>query len=218
MIFDIMRNGFTIQTFINLLARVFIIFCVLPFHEYAHALLATKQGDPTAKLSGRLTLNPLAHIDPIGALMIIVAGFGYAKPVPVNVRNFKNKKKGMAITAVAGPLSNIILAFFSIIFMNIVFLMGKGTIVEVTLLFLYFNAIININLAVFNLLPIPPLDGSRLAAVIIPDKYYFKIMQNERYIMILILVLLFTGILTRPLFFLSNSIYSALNWVVGLVF
>lgn len=218
MIFDILRNGFTIQTFINLLVRVFIIFSVLPFHEYAHALLATKQGDPTAKLSGRLTLNPLAHIDPIGALMIIVAGFGYAKPVPVNVRNFKDPKKGMAITALAGPVSNLLLAFISIVFMNIVALMSNGTVVQVTLLFLYYNAVININLAVFNLLPIPPLDGSRLLAVILPDKYYYKVMQNERMLMIIILVLIFTGILTRPLIFLSGTVYKALSVFVGFFF
>ncbi len=218
MIFDILRNGFTIQTFINLLVRVFIIFCVLPFHEYAHALLATKQGDPTAKLSGRLTLNPLAHIDPIGALMIFVAGFGYAKPVPVNVRNFKDPKKGMAITALAGPMSNLILAFISIILMNAIALMSGGTMLQVTLLFFYYNAVININLAVFNLLPIPPLDGSRLLAVVLPDKYYYKVMQNERILMIVVLVLIFTGVITRPLLFLSGAVYSALNGFVGFFF
>lgn len=218
MIFDLLRNGFTIQVFINLLVRVFIIFCVLPFHEYAHALLATKQGDPTAKLSGRLTLNPLAHIDPIGAVMIFFAGFGYAKPVPVNIRNFKNPKKGMAITALAGPVSNLLLAFISIIFMNLVALIGDTTIVQVTILFLYYNAVININLAVFNLLPIPPLDGSRLLAVILPDKYYYKVMQNERMLMIIILVLIFTGVITRPLMFLSGAVYKALSVFVGLFF
>ncbi|NLX94472.1 MAG: site-2 protease family protein [Clostridiales bacterium] len=216
--FDLLRNGFTVQVFINLLVRVFIIFCVLPFHEYAHALLATKQGDPTAKLSGRLTLNPLAHIDPIGAVMIFFAGFGYAKPVPVNIRNFKNPKKGMAITALAGPVSNLLLAFISIIFMNLVALISDATIVQVTILFLYYNAVININLAVFNLLPIPPLDGSRLLAVILPDKYYYKVMQNERMLMIIILVLIFTGVITRPLMFLSGAVYKALSVFVGLFF
>ena len=150
--------------------------------------------------------------------MIIIAGFGYAKPVPVNIRNFKNRKKGMAITALAGPISNILLGFISIVLLNLVAKFGKGTIADVTGLFLYFNAVININLAVFNLIPIPPLDGSRLLAVIIPDKYYYKIMQNERYIMIAVLVLLFTGILTRPLIFLSDLIYNAINGTVGLIF
>lgn len=218
MIFDLIRNGFSLSLLINLLARVFIVFCVLPVHEYAHALLATKQGDPTARLSGRLTLNPLAHIDPIGGLMIFLVGFGYAKPVPVNIRNFKNRKKGMAITAVAGPVSNLIMAFLALLVMNIVmvlFASSSATILEVTVLFLYFNAMININLAVFNLLPIPPLDGSRLAAVVLPDRLYYQIMQYERYIMIGVLFLLFTGILSRPLLGLSSLVFRGFNVVTG---
>ena len=111
MIFDIIRNGFSMDTVLNLLARVFVVFCTLPVHEYAHAFVSTKLGDDTARLKGRLTLAPLAHIDPIGALMIFLVGFGYAKPVPVNPRRFKNPKAGMALTALAGPVSNIIMAF-----------------------------------------------------------------------------------------------------------
>jgi Zn-dependent protease len=216
MIFDLIRNGFSLSLLINLLARVFIVFCVLPVHEYAHALLATKQGDPTARLSGRLTLNPLAHIDPIGGLMIFLVGFGYAKPVPVNIRNFKNRKKGMAITAVAGPVSNLIMAFLALLVMNILmarFASSTATVLDVTRLFLEFNAAININLAVFNLLPIPPLDGSRLAAVVLPDRLYYQIMQYERYIMIGVLFLLFTGILSRPLLGLSSLVFSGFDIV-----
>ena len=118
MLFDLFKYGLSLQTFVNLATRIFIIFAILPFHEFAHALIATKLGDNTAKMNGRLTLNPLAHIDPIGALMIFVAGFGYAKPVPVNPFNFKDKKKGMALTALAGPVSNIVLAFISIFFIS----------------------------------------------------------------------------------------------------
>ena len=216
MIFDLIRNGFSLSLLINLLARVFIVFCVLPVHEYAHALLATKQGDPTARLSGRLTLNPLAHIDPIGGLMIFLVGFGYAKPVPVNIRNFKNRKKGMAITAVAGPVSNLIMAFLALLVMNILmarFASSTATVLDVTRLFLEFNAAININLAVFNLLPIPPLDGSRLAAVVLPDRLYYQIMQYERYIMIGVLFLLVTGILSRPLLGLSSLVFSGFDIV-----
>ena len=111
MIFDIIRNGFSLEVLVSLMARVFVIFCVMPIHEFAHAFVAYKLGDDTARLSGRLTLNPLAHIDLVGALMIFLVGFGYAKPVPVNPRNFKNPKGGMAATALAGPISNLIMAF-----------------------------------------------------------------------------------------------------------
>ena len=220
MITDLIRNGFSTDLLINLLTRLFVIFCVLPIHEYAHALIATKLGDQTARLSGRLTLNPIAHIDPLGALMILIIGFGYAKPVPINIRNFKNRKMGMALTAIAGPISNLIMAFLGIVFMNIAarqYILNASTILNVTAIFLQDFAIINIYLAVFNLLPIPPLDGSRLASAVLPDKYYYKLMQYERYIMIGLFILIFTGILRGPLEFLANSVYNGMNWVVRLV-
>ena len=112
MIFDLMRNGLSIELVINLCVRVFIIFCVLPIHEYAHGFVAYKLGDETARLKGRLTLNPLAHVDPMGALMVLLVGFGYAKPVPVNIGRFKRgkRKQYMALTAFAGPVSNLIMA------------------------------------------------------------------------------------------------------------
>ena len=119
MIFDLFRNGFSIDLLMNLLARVFVVFCTLPVHEYAHALVATKLGDDTARLKGRLTLAPLAHIDVMGAVMIFLVGFGYAKPVPVNPRRFKNPRAGMALTALAGPLSNIIMALIFMILSNL---------------------------------------------------------------------------------------------------
>ncbi|MBO5409695.1 MAG: site-2 protease family protein, partial [Clostridia bacterium] len=119
MIFDIFRNGFSVDTLISLMSRVFVVFCVLPIHEFAHAFIATKLGDDTARLKGRLTLNPLAHIDIMGAVMIFLVGFGYAKPVPVNPRRFKNPKAGMAITAIAGPVSNLIMALFFLILYKI---------------------------------------------------------------------------------------------------
>ena len=120
MLFNVLRDGFSAQTIIALFAAVFVVFCTMPVHEYAHALVATKLGDPTPRLSGRLTLNPMAHIDWIGALMILLVGFGYAKPVSVNPRNFKNPKAGMAITAVAGPISNLLMAAVFILLKNVV--------------------------------------------------------------------------------------------------
>ncbi len=217
MITDIIRDGFNLDLLIKFLARIFVIFCVLPIHEYAHALVATKLGDQTARLSGRLTLNPLAHIDPIGALMILLAGFGYAKPVPVNIRNFKDRKVGMALTAIAGPISNLIMGFLSLVLLRLLmFVMPESTVKEVIYLFLIFSAGININLAVFNLLPIPPLDGSRLATLFLPDRIYYKIMQYERYIILVVLVLMLTGVLTTPLVIISNFIFNLMLLILGI--
>ena len=203
---------------VNLLARVFIIFCVLPFHEFAHAFVAQKFGDDTARLSGRLTLNPLAHVDPFGALMIIIAGFGYAKPVPVNVGRFKRgkRKQQMALVALAGPVSNIIMAFISMtIFVGIHRITNFSSEMAYYLyLFFFYACSVNISLAVFNLIPIPPLDGSRILNAVLPDKYYYKLMQYERYIIMLIFVLIFTNVLDGPISIASSLIFNALNAVV----
>lgn len=251
MLFDLFGlftgEGDKIEIIMNLLVRVFVIVCVLPVHEFAHAFIADKLGDKTARLKGRLTLSPFAHIDPIGAVMTLLCGFGYAKAVPVNMRNFRKKRKDnpqgniynfgsdtvydsghakrcMAAVALAGPASNLIMAFISMIALNIIAVIDFGANTNLILLgniliyFFSFCASININLAVFNLLPIPPLDGSRIISVILPDKIYYTIMKYERIIMIVILVLLFTNILTVPLSILSSLVYNALFFVANLPF
>lgn len=222
MLFDIFRDGLNVGTLMNLMARVFVVFCTLPIHEYAHALTATKLGDDTARLKGRLTLNPLAHIDIMGAVMIFLVGFGYAKPVPVNPRRFRNPRKGMALTALAGPVSNLIMAFVFLllykVFWVIFFEVSNMQVFYVASTFFYYAASINVGLAVFNLLPIPPLDGSRIANLLIPSKYYFKIMQYERYIVLAVFALIVFGILDIPLNFLANLVMSGLEWIVELPF
>ncbi|MBQ2847962.1 MAG: site-2 protease family protein [Clostridia bacterium] len=205
----------------NLLARVFVVFCTLPIHEYAHALVATKLGDDTPRLKGRLTLAPLAHIDIMGAVMIFLVGFGYAKPVPVNPRRFKNPKAGMAITALAGPLSNLIMALFFMILSNgcsLIYSTNGAIVAQVSMIFFTFAAQINVSLAVFNLIPIPPLDGSRIANLLIPQKYYFKIMQYERYIILGIFALIVFGVLDRPLNFVSGLVVTLLSYIARLPF
>lgn len=218
MLFSILRGASGIEIAILFLARLFVVFCTLPVHEYAHAFVADKLGDKTARLSGRLTFNPMAHIDILGAIMILFVGFGYAKPVPVNPRNFKNPKKGMALTALAGPFSNILMAVVFMFFSNVLSLFGSSLFVQAFYVFFSFTASINIGLAVFNLIPIPPLDGSRVLELLIPDKYYYKFAQYERYIVIVIFGLIIFGVLDAPLAFLQNHLYSALNYVVSLPF
>lgn len=210
-----------LQMIINFFSIVFVVFCTLPVHEFAHAWTATKLGDDTARLQGRLTLSPLAHLDPIGALLIFLVGFGYAKPVPVNPRKFKNPKVGMALTAAAGPVSNLLMALFFLLLRHAASLWfnASGSIVsQVTMLFFYFAASVNISLAVFNLLPIPPLDGSRVISLVLPTELYFKMMQYERYIRLVILVLLLTGALTTPLSYLSGLLLRGFDWLTALPF
>ena len=175
----------------------------LTVHEYSHGYAAYKMGDNTAKNLGRLTLNPIKHIDPYGAICMILFHFGWAKPVPINPRNFKDPKKGFAITAAAGPISNLVLGFFSapvyLLFFALVKDIDFGSknflfnLVDNSLTFLYIFHILNIGLAIFNLIPVPPLDGSRLLNVILPPKLYFEIMKYERKIYIGLLVWLLLG-------------------------
>lgn len=226
MLLDLIRGGNALSIFMGVCVSAFVVFCVMPIHEYSHALVATKLGDQTARLSGRLTLNPMAHISPWGAIMILLVGFGYAKPVPVNVRNtkMKNKKAAMALIALAGPLSNLIIGFLSVMVRYIIIIAASKHGGEMTTaifalnIFFQYSAIININLAVFNLIPIPPLDGSRILFAILPSKFYFGIMKYERYIMAAMFLLLLTGVLTTPLSYLSNLIYNAFNQLFYSIF
>lgn len=178
---------------------------VIMFHELAHGVAAYKLGDPTAKRMGRLSLNPLKHLDPIGAVCMVLFHFGWAKPVPVDVRYFRNPKRDMAITALAGPLCNLICAFLAVplcmmvaeAYFSSVITLGSenfGTRILSTLFhFLYSFHAVNLGLCLFNLIPLPPLDGSRILFAFLPTRYYFSVMRYERIIALLLMLFLLTG-------------------------
>ena len=192
----------------------------LPLHEYAHGWMAKKLGDDTAWLHGRLTLNPAKHLDLFGTLMILFIGFGYAKPVPVNPRNFKNGKykKGMALTAAAGPLSNLMLAVIFCLASQLSYMAFLSTGSEVLNLIWLLLGIVsfrNIALAVFNLIPFPPLDGSRILDLVLPYKASRFIAMHENIFRWAVILLIFLG---TPIFSVALFIFRGLTSLVGLPF
>lgn len=214
-----------------------VILLALSFHETAHGYLAYKCGDNTARSLGRLTLNPIKHLDPIGFLCMLIFHFGWAKPVPVNTRNFKNPKRDMALVGAAGPLSNLLLAliFTALLRLSLlaVDLFGGGmietlyaditrgagnvpilyTVIAFLIYMLELGVVLNIHLAIFNLLPVPPLDGSRILYVFLPPKLYFGVMKYERYIALAIFVLLYLGVLSTPISWVSQKITDFYFWI-----
>lgn len=211
-------NGDIATVLMLLLSRAFVVFCCLPIHELAHGYTAYKLGDMTAKNSGRLTFNPLAQLNPIGTIMIFLFGIGYANPVPVNPNNFKNPKWGMALTAIAGPISNLLMGFVSVFIYYAIVANATSTALGYVALFFYYAASVNVTLAVFNLIPIPPLDGSRVLTAFLPDSAYYKLMRYEKYIMIVLMVVLFTGVLNSAISAISSAMMTFISIIPRAIF
>lgn len=187
----------------------------ITFHETCHGLAAYKLGDNTAKRMGRLSLNPLKHVDLMGLIMMALFRFGWAKPVPVDMRNFKNPKAGMALTALAGPVSNVVLAYAAVVLCNFVMFLadrlGSTWLLLALAQFFVYVEIISAGLAVFNVFPIPPLDGSKVLFALLSDRAYDRLMRYEKYGMGLLMALLVTGAIDRPLGAMRDWLLTWLN-------
>ena len=188
----------------------------LVLHEYAHARVAVAMGDFTPKLTGRLTLNPMAHIDPIGLLMLLVARFGWAKPVMINPRNFKDMKKGNILVALAGPAANFLTAFVTLFIMMVLFKFGMLNTVGIKTV-LSMIVLFNINFGIFNLIPLPPLDGSKILLEFLPGELAYKYMGLERYSFIILIILIMTPVLSSILVPLSSLILHIFETILSVI-
>ncbi len=200
----------------TLLARLIVIMTSIPVHEAAHAYAAKKMGDHTADARGRISLNPFDHIDLVGAAMILFAGFGWAKPVTVNPFLFRDRRKGMIVTAAAGPAANIVLAFICMILSKILSpllwtILPGSSIAYAVMSVLSIMISSNISLAVFNLIPIPPLDGFKIFSEFLPSDLRRTLIENQRILSYLLIFVIFTNVLNAPMSFVVGIIYSVLD-------
>lgn len=232
MLLSMLRSGNAnlISVIVYILSTLLTIFLVLPLHECAHGFVAHKLGDDTAKREGRITLNPMKHIDYFGAALMLLIGFGWAKPVPIDPRHFKNPKAGMAVSALAGPVSNLLAAIIAGLLRNGILLMYAKEIIPAgpmiagnyllayILLFFEFLVEINIGLAVFNFIPIPPLDGSKILMAFLPDRVIMQIAGIEQYIAIGLFILIMMGGLNGILNVATNTMYHWIDWLTALPF
>lgn len=228
MLLDLFRSGFSRESIVSLILFIPVILISLTVHEYCHGYAAYLCGDNTAKWNGRLTLNPIKHLDPIGTIMMLIFGFGYARPVPVNPRNFKNYKLGLCFVSVAGPLSNVLLALIGMLalyasaeinvnLMPAYFMDASSNLETVWVSFAINFIVANASLAVFNLLPIPPLDGSRIISAVLPAKLAYYYNKYENYIMVAVLLLLYMNVLDGIIYFLRDGLLTALEWITELI-
>ena len=216
MLRGLFSNGFWILLLIPLRLLALVV------HECSHGYVSTKLGDPTPRIQGRLTLNPLVHLDVLGTILMLLTGFGWAKPVEVNPMYYKDRKKGMALVAIAGPLSNLILAFISLliyflfaIIVDVASIPVSMSVISMVGKICSYSAQVNLCFFVFNLIPIPPLDGSRILGMFLKDKTYYTLMQYERYSMFLIMFLSLSGLLDNIIGGGVSLFYNGIVRVLG---
>ncbi len=204
-------DGFDFSYLLSLLLGVIPSLLCITLHELSHGFVAWKLGDPTAKDAGRLTLNPLKHLDPMGLVMMLAFHVGWARPVPVNMSRFENPKRGMALTALAGPASNVLIAAFFLFLYGLCYIpLKKSAVGEYFLQMIQLTSVISIGLAVFNLLPIPPLDGSKILFSFLSDGSYRFLLRYERYVSLLLFALVWAGVLGKPLSAAIDGVYELL--------
>lgn len=224
MLFSVLRSGGSFsQMLLTILILAFCVLLSLTVHELCHGLAAYWMGDKTAKQSGRLSMNPLHHLEPMGALCLFLFGFGWARPVPVNPWNFKHKKVGMVLTSLAGPFSNFLLAFLAQVgasfLLNMTFLSDTSAsfrLATVCYILCQYLVTINLGLGLFNLIPIPPLDGSKALNAVLPARIYFKLMEYERYGFIILIILINLPFFNQFLYFCEDGILSLFNSIISL--
>ena len=204
-------EGFDFTYIISILMGLLPALICITLHELSHGYVAWRLGDDTAKNMGRLTLNPLKHLDVMGVLMMMVFHVGWAKPVPINMYKFKNPKRGMAISSLAGPACNLLISIVFLFLYGVAFAtIGPVGIGSYLLQMLELTAYMSLSLCIFNLIPIPPLDGSKVLFSLMSDEKYYKLMRYERYGMIIMLLLVATGLLGKPLSYAIGYVYGKL--------
>ncbi len=224
MLLDVLGNAGNysfLDIIIRILSSIAVVFVVMPLYSLARAYVATKLGDPTPRYSGDLTINPFAHIDYFGALLTLLVGIGFTKGVRINPRNFDNPKKGMALVSLAGPLACILSSFISIFIYYFLLYTYFNTEVEIFYhisSFFSFIAVISANIAVFNLIPLPPFDGGMILAMFLPSRLYNKMVYYERYIYFGVLLLLVTDILTGPIILVRTLLIRILEIIPRILF
>ena len=212
-------DNFSIDSLIVFVLSTVAFLLSISCHEFAHGFAAYKMGDPTAKLSGRLTLNPIKHFDWFAVLFFVVFHCGWAKGVPINPAYFKNPKRGMVYSSLAGPLTNIVLAFISaLIFRFLLPVVTNNVFVYYFMNFLTHMVYVNCMLAIFNLIPMPPLDGSKIFFSVLPDRLYYKVMSYDRYMIIISLLLVYFGVLDNVIFNGTTNLIRVLDTASSFIY